>query len=122
MACLFYAAIRPTLPDWWRGHGGGIPYVMFWITAWFTLFPFKKHLLLFSAGCVFATVGLEFLQLWHPAWLAGFRATKVGAAWLGSSFSWLDIPPYFIGGGLAYILLWLAIKHYANTSSTDANH
>lgn len=94
---------------------------MFWITGWFALFPFKKYLLVFSVGCVIATVGLEFLQLWHPAWLAGFRATKIGAAWLGSGFTWSDMPPYFIGGALAYILLWLAIRLYSQTDSTDVN-
>jgi len=47
----------------------------------------------------------EFLQLWQVGWLNEIRSTTLGAALLGSSFTWADIPPYFIGGGLGYLLL-----------------
>ena len=40
--CLLYAAVRPQLPDWWRHHGGGVPYVLFWISLWFTLIPDRR--------------------------------------------------------------------------------
>ncbi len=97
--CLAYAISRHELPDWWRSHGGGIPYVVFWITLWLTIVPDRRRLIQICIGCVFITCGLEFLQLWTgPEWLQSFRQTRFGAAWLGSGFDWHDIPPYVLGG------------------------
>ena len=103
--CLVYDHFRPHLPHWWRESGGGIPYVVFWITFGFALLPCRRHALPISVVATLGTCLLEFLQLWQPAWLTGIRATTLGAALLGGSFSWGDFPPYFVGGMVGYGLL-----------------
>ena len=104
-SCLTYAALRPGLPDWWRAHGGGIPYVVFWITLAFAIVPRRKGIAVICIGVTVGTIGLEFLQLWQPQWLTETRSTRFGAALLGNAFAWADVPPYVIGGGLGYTLL-----------------
>lgn len=101
--CLLYAAFRDQLPAWWRGHGGGIPYVLFWILLWLTILPRRSAIVPICVGCVLLTCGLEFFQLVHGlGWLDDFRRTRFGAAWLGFGFDWNDMPPYFIGGILGW--------------------
>lgn len=112
LSCLAYNHWRDNLPNWWRGYGGGIPYVWFWTAFWFVLFPFRRYVL---SICIFATTFtccLEFLQLWQPAALTQFRSTTFGAALLGSGFTWNDFPPYFIGGVLGYVVLRLTCKYF----------
>lgn len=105
--CLIYAKMRQQFSPWWRENGGGIPYVMFWITLWYAIWPDRKWINAFCFTCVSITCGLEFAQLWNPEPLASFRKTTLGAAWLGAGFDWQDIPPYFIGGFLCGGLLRL---------------
>ncbi|QEG21870.1 ribosomal maturation YjgA family protein [Mariniblastus fucicola] len=108
-ACFLYAATRSNLPQWWSSHGGGIPYVLFFIFLAYTIFPNPKWIVRICAIVVLATCGLEVLQLWNPEPLAAFRRTKFGAALLGSTFVWGDFPPYFIGGAIGYGVLKLAL-------------
>ena len=114
LLCLAYAYWRRDLPDWWRASGGGIPYVMFWCALRFVVFPFRRCVALICIGVTAFTCVLEFLQLWQPVWLMNIRATRFGAALLGSGFSWHDFPPYFIGGVLGALLLWVicGIPHW----------
>lgn len=105
VACLAYDHTRSTLPEWWREHGGGIPYVCFWIAFWFTIFPCRRCILPISIVVTVSTCLLEFMQLWKPAWLMQIRATRFGAALLGSGFTWNDFPPYFIGGVVGALIL-----------------
>jgi len=107
MACFAYDSMRSGLPDWWRGYGGGIPYVVFWIAFWFMIFPFRRGALSISIFVTTFTCILEFMQLWKPQWLMEIRATRLGAALLGSGFTWHDFPPYFIGGVTGYLMLML---------------
>jgi len=108
--CLAYHFCRPTLPDWWRASGGGVPYVMFWVSFWFVIFPRARYVSAIAIGCTLFTCGLEALQLWQPAWLSEFRSTLFGAALLGNQFVWNDIPPYFIGGVLGWLMLHAALR------------
>ena len=103
--CLGYARFRDNLSPWWNQHGGGIPYVMFWIAAVFVIAPKRNYIFTICVSCVLVTCLLEFAQLWNPQPLAGFRRTKFGAALLGTSFNWNDFPAYFIGGFIGYIVL-----------------
>lgn len=103
--CLTYAKFRSGLPDWWQSHGGGIPYVLFWILFVYTIAPKPRLIVRICVWVVVATCGLEILQLWNPEPLASFRATKFGAALLGSSFVWNDFPPYLLGGLVGYFIL-----------------
>jgi hypothetical protein len=105
LVCLAYDRGRSVLPDWWRLYGGGIPYVVFWIAFWFMIFPFRRCVLTICVLATTVTCALEFMQLWKPQWLTQFRATRFGAALLGSGFTWSDFPPYFIGGAMGYLIL-----------------
>ena len=103
--CLLYARFRENLSPWWNQHGGGIPYVMFWISTAFVLAPKRKYIFAICIGCVLFTCLLEFAQLWNPPTLENFRRTRFGAALLGTSFNWNDFSAYFIGGLIGYIVL-----------------
>jgi hypothetical protein len=82
-----------------RGYLGGVAYVVFWILlvllAWPRLRPGSVAVAVFLATCA-----LEAAQLWHPRWLESVRATFLGHALLGSTFSWWDFPCYAVGAGL----------------------
>ena len=107
-ACFAYAYLRSDLPDWWRNHGGGVPYVISGITLWFAIFPKPKFIIAICVGCVLITCLLEFLQAVEmPQLLEDFRRTRLGAAWLGYGFDVLDIPPYFLGGVIGWWLVKL---------------
>ena len=103
--CLTYGILRNSFSGWWRQNGGGVPYVLFFITLAFTIFPTRRSILPICLGTTLITSALELLQLWKPEWLVEIRRTTAGAALLGSDFSWMDIPPYFIGGLLGWLLL-----------------
>jgi hypothetical protein len=79
-----------------RDAGGGILYVVFWIVAGAAVKPDAPVSRLASLVFVI-TCTLEFLQLWHPAWLEAIRRTLPGRAVLGTTFEWTDFPPYAVG-------------------------
>ena len=111
VACFAYAATRSEMGNQWlQSHGGGVPYVVFWILLTGIFIPQRNRCLRISTIVVIAVCGLEFLQLWNPEPLASFRRTKFGAALLGSTFVWNDIPPYFMGGVVGGAILWLLGK------------
>ena len=104
-ACLGYAALRSSMPvGWLRSNGGGVPYVVFWILLSAIVWSQKKNALPIAVAATLVTCGLEFFQLYNPEPLAAFRRTSFGAALLGSSFAWADIPPYFIGGAIGWAI------------------
>lgn len=82
-----------------RGYLGGVLYVVFWILlvlfARPRLRPGSVAVVVFLATCA-----LEAIQLWHPPWLEHIRATFLGHALLGSTFSWWDFPCYAAGAAL----------------------
>ncbi len=108
--CFAYNHYRSQLPDWWRENGGGIPYVVFWITILFFLLPKRRYILPISISATLVTCLLEVLQLWKPPWLTQIRSTTLGAALLGSGFVWHDIPPYFMGGLVGYLILLAMVR------------
>lgn len=89
---------------WVRAHAGGVIYVMFW--CW-TLLALRPHWPVRSVAAVVlaATCTLEFSQLWDPAPVEAVRATALGHALLGNTFSWSDFPHYLLGAVLA---AWIA--------------
>lgn len=115
--CLSYAGLRQGLPGWWRSQGGGIPYVLFFIFLAYTCWPKPDWALRICAIVVIITCGLEVLQLWNPEPIATFRKTTIGAALLGSTFSWGDIPAYFIGGAIGYGILRVVAPRKLTRSS-----
>lgn len=64
-------------------------------------------------ACCLAVV-VEVSQLWHPSWLDGFRATRLGVLLLSRFFAWADILAYLVGIGVAAI-----VDRFA-TSAMDA--
>ena len=80
------------------------------------LFPVRRWILPISLLATAGTCLLEFMQLWQPSWLMQLRATRIGAALLGSGFSWSDFPPYFIGGVIGFLGLSLVYRLAASPS------
>lgn len=85
---------------WIRGYAGGILYVAFWSLLVLTLRPrwSERGVVLLV---LLITSALECLQLWHPAPLEAIRATRLGRALIGDSFSWPDFIAYLTGAWLA---------------------
>ncbi len=87
--------------DWVSDSLGGVLYVMFWILLAMAIHP-RARIGVVALAVLAATSVLEVLQLWHPVWLAPIRATFLGHAVLGNTFSWLDFPYYVIGALAGY--------------------
>ena len=114
------AAFVLVLGYWLRFYGpaplmlqdmaGGTAYVLFWILILTALKPNFAALRL-TALVLLTTCVLEVLQLWHPAWLEAIRRTLPGRLLLGTTFEWLDFPPYFAGASAGWILLRLLNPH-----------
>ena len=106
--CLTYAVFRSRIDNQWvQQNGGGVPYTVFWILLAGVVWPSKQMAFRICVLAVLVICGLEFFQLYNPEPLASFRRTRFGAALLGSTFVWADIPPYFIGGMIGWPVLWI---------------
>jgi hypothetical protein len=101
----FYSKLyRGPGAHWVNDSLGGVFYVIFWCLVAFLVWPGRRPSIV--ASLVLAvTCGLEFLQLWHPALLEALRSHFLGAAVLGTTFTWTDFPYYFAGAALGWI--WL---------------
>jgi len=90
--------------NWVHNSLGGVFYEIFWclLAAW--LLP-RSASGKIAVTVLLGTCALEFLQLWHPAWLQAVRGNFIGQAILGNSFAWSDFPYYFIGSALGW--LWI---------------
>jgi len=86
-----------------RGYAGGVLYVMFFTFAVLLARPDWRPERV-AAGVLLATCGLEVLQLWHPPWLERIRATFLGQALFGSTFSGWDFAAYALGAAAAIAL------------------
>ena len=87
--------------SWVASQAGGFLYVVFWVFVVLALFPRLSRLGVTLAVAI-ATSALEFVQLWHPAFLERIRASFLGHAVLGSTFAWSDFPYYAVGALAAY--------------------
>ncbi len=90
---------------WLNDSLAGLFYVVFWCLAAAMVFPGappgRIALVVLAITC-----GLEVLQLWHPPWLQGVRATFLGATLLGTTFVASDFVYYAIGAGIG----WLGVR------------
>lgn len=82
--------------EWIARQLGGTFYVLLWIFLALTAFP-KWRAPLVCVGALLATMLIECMQLWHPAWLDALRSTRPGRLLLGSSFDCMDFPYYGLG-------------------------
>ena len=90
---------------WVSGSAGGVLYVAFWLLLVLAVAP-RLAPARVAVAVFLVTSVLELLQLWQPAWLAPIRASFLGHALVGSTFSALDFPHYALGAliGWAYAL------------------
>lgn len=106
----FGAKFYPGPGSWWVNNWGpaSVAYEVFFMVLVWLVVPRRDAITPIALGVCSATCVLEFLQLWHPAWLEALRSTFVGGALLGTTFSWWDLPAYPIGCLAGWFLLrWL---------------
>jgi hypothetical protein len=93
---------------WFNDFGVGLFYEIFWILIIFLILPKKKLVNKIPLWVFIITCILESLQLWHPKILQTIRSFFIGAALIGTTFSWWDFPHYAIGCYLGWLWLrWL---------------
>ena len=90
--------------DWVNNSLGGVFYEIFWCLLVFLIVP-RARAWLIALAVVLVTCTLEVMQLWHPAVLTYVRGYFLGAALLGTTFSWSDFPYYFVGSAIGW--LWI---------------
>ena len=92
---------------WVNNFLGGVFYEIFWCLIVFFISPKTRHWKI-ATGVFVVTCGLEFMQLWHPAFLETIRSNFIGVTILGRSFSWADFPYYIIGSAIGwYWMHWI---------------
>ena len=95
---------------WFNDFGAGLFYEIFWILIVFLILPKKKLVNKIPLWVFLITCALELLQLWHPKILQTIRSFFIGAALIGTTFSWWDFPHYAIGCYLGWLWLrWLGV-------------
>lgn len=104
----FYTKFYSGLGSSWVNDSlGGVFYVIFWslLLSLFLpkIYPLRVSIIVFTVTCV-----LEFLQLWHPAFLESIRSNFIGQTLIGTSFSKLDFLHYFIG----FIVSLVVLKYF----------
>lgn len=89
---------------WVNNSLGGFFYEIFWCLVFAFIFVKAKPINIAVWVFIFTCL-LEFLQLWHPAFLETLRNNFLGRTILGNSFNWMDFPYYFAGSFIGYIIL-----------------
>ena len=87
--------------DWVNNSLGGVFYEIFWCLLVFLIVPNARTWLI-ALAVLLVTCTLEFMQLWRPAALTYVRSYILGAALLGTTFSWSDFPYYFVGSAIGW--------------------
>jgi len=89
---------------WINNHLAGLFYEIFWC-LFTALFFTRTSALKISLTIFIITGALEILQLWHAPFLTTVRTTFIGRTLIGTSFSWLDFPFYFLGCAIGWLLI-----------------
>lgn len=93
---------------WFRNHGAGLLYEVFWVLAAFLVFPTRRAARVIPPAVFCATTVLEFLQLSSAPVLQAVRSHPWGRMLMGTTFAWWDIPHYAVGCALGGLLLvWI---------------
>jgi hypothetical protein len=101
--------------DWINNSLSGVIYEIFWCLAALLLFP-RARAWKIAAWVFVITCFLEALQLWHEMHLEQIRATFIGRALLGTSFTWLDFPYYAVGCGVGWLLVRSLQSYFKRTA------
>jgi hypothetical protein len=107
---------------WWVNDFGpaSVAYEVFFMLLVLLLVPRREAVTPIAVGVCVATCLLELLQLWQPPWLQAVRRQFFGAALLGTTFSWWDLPAYPIGCTLGWFLLRWLIRRSESTLPGNA--
>lgn len=116
LACKAYSG---PAAEWVRNWGpGSVAYELMLIFLALFIWPRPQAVLPIALGVFGLTCGLEFLQLWQPAWLQAVRGTLLGRLALGTTFSIWDFPAYAVGCCLGYPLAhWILALDPHNRSA-----
>ena len=87
-----------------------VGYVIFFMLGIIFFIPRYGAILPVTLTVLSLTCLLEFAQRWQPVWLQGIRETFLGKALIGSTFSWLDFPAYFVGALFGASLLHFLLR------------
>lgn len=90
---------------WVNNYAAGVVYEIFWCLALLLVWPRRSSVTRIALGVFLVTCLLELLQLWHPWVLEQVRATFLGRALIGTTFSWWDFPHYALGCGLGWLCM-----------------
>jgi hypothetical protein len=102
---------------WVSSQVGGSLYVLFWTFLVLAAAPQLSSRSV-AVGVFLVTSALEFLQLWHPAFLERVRATFLGHAFLGSTFAWLDLAYYAFGAWAGHaIAQWVRSRRWSGVAA-----
>jgi len=82
----------------------GIAYVVFWCLLFKFIFPQAKPLKIVIIVTI-TTCILEFAQLWQAPFLLYLRSFWLGKILLGTTYNASDLPWYFLGGFIGWLLL-----------------
>jgi hypothetical protein len=89
---------------WLSNQLAGLFYVTELSLILYLFFP-EHFIILLVIAAFLLTSMVEFMQLWHPAFLEPIRSSFLGHTIIGSTFSWLDFPWYVGGAVLGWLLL-----------------
>ena len=92
---------------WFNNYGAGLLNEIFRILMVFLFFHSRRSGYIISVCVFIITCIFEFLQLWHASFLELIRSNFVDRALIGITFSWWDLPHYFLGCMLG--LIWIRI-------------
>lgn len=107
----FFAKLYPGPGRYWfNNYGAGVLYEIFWCLILLFFWPKRENITKIAASVFTATVFLEALQLWHPWVLERVRSTFLGAALIGTTFSWWDFPHYLLGCTIGWLLMHRLLK------------
>ncbi len=87
---------RGPLAGWANDYLAGVVYVVFWVVLAKAAWP-RARTARVAAIVLLATCAIETLQLLRAPLLETIRATWLGRALIGTTFSWLDFPHYVVG-------------------------
>ena len=97
--------------NWVNNSLGGVFYVIFWCLVAILALPRARPVIV-AIVVLLVTCALEFLQLWHPAFLQAIRKHFLGRTVLGTTFAPTDFLYYFIGAFIGWLWL-LSIRRWS---------